>query len=137
MRPIICVDFDGVLNSFESGWLSAGRITDPPVEGAISWLRYLLEELSDFQIAIYSARSKYFGGRRGMKRWLMKWGLTKQEIKELDFPLFKPAAFLTIDDRALTFRGKFFSADKIRDFRPWYEKTDETSEVPSIQQEKN
>jgi hypothetical protein len=34
----ICVDFDGVLHSYASGWKGAGVVADGPVDGAIEWL---------------------------------------------------------------------------------------------------
>ena len=65
--PLLCLDFDGVIHSFKSGWKGATNIPDPPVEGAIDWLRSLLgrpinEDTGlryiDFRLAIYSARSR-------------------------------------------------------------------------------
>ena len=55
--PIICVDFDGVLHSYTSGWRGAGNIPDPPVDGALEWLIDAVEG-GKVQIAIYSSRSK-------------------------------------------------------------------------------
>ena len=37
-NPIICVDFDGVIHSYKSGWRGVAVIPDPPVPGAIEWL---------------------------------------------------------------------------------------------------
>ena len=38
-----------------------------------------------------------------------------------EWPWFKPAAFISIDDRALTFTGRWddFSVDKLVVFKPW------------------
>lgn len=123
--PIICLDFDGVLHSFTSGHLHHKAIPDPPVNGAIKWLASMIK-YPGFKIYIYSARSRKFGGRRAMKRWLVKQfklaGEDHKLVKHLTFPLFKPPAFLMIDDRAMTFNGVFPSVEEIKDFKPWYKK---------------
>ena len=128
--PILCLDFDGVLHSYRSGWKGATKILDPPVEGAIEWLRSLLGRpvnentrlrYLDFRVAIYSARSRHLFGRRAIKKWLMKHNLKKSEIKLIDFPLMKPQLYLQIDDRALTFTGTFPTADEMKNFRPWHQ----------------
>ena len=66
-KPTISVDFDGVLHSYKSGWKGARNIPDDPVPGAIEWLCSMLMR---YQIAISSARSSQFGGRRAMKQWV-------------------------------------------------------------------
>ena len=40
-------------------------------------------------------------------------------IKEVRWPLFKPPATVTLDDRALTFTGTWPSIDALLAFRPW------------------
>ena len=130
-NKIICVDFDGVLHSYASGWQGVATISDPPVDGAINWLVEHLpvpDELCCMSpiytepiVQIYSARSKSWRGRRAMKKWLIKHGLPACYIKEgvLKFPIKKPAAFLTIDDRAICFNGKFPTTKEMEDFKPW------------------
>jgi hypothetical protein len=127
--PILCVDFDGVIHSCKSGWKGATQIPDPPVDGAIEWLKRLLgrptsEEpgirFFDFRLAIYSARSQRLFGRRAMKKWLMKYSLSKSEIRLIDFPLMKPQLYLQIDDRAITFTGTFPTVEEMKNFQPWY-----------------
>ena len=131
--PIICVDFDGVIHSYTSGWLGVDVIPDPPVEGAIQWLRKhlpvpdalgLSEPYKGPIVMIYSSRSKSWKGRRAMKRWLIEHGLEREYISDgiLKFPTKKPAAFLTIDDRAICFDGAFPSTDVMMGFKPWNKK---------------
>lgn len=67
MKPTLCLDFDGVIHSYESGWQGPRVIPDPPVPGA---LEFITKSLDDFQVAIFSSRSGYWFGRRAMKRWL-------------------------------------------------------------------
>lgn len=130
-KPILCLDFDGVLHSYSSGWKGAKIIPDPPTQGAIEWLRSLLgcpenegigARYLDFRVAIYSSRSHQSGGIKAMKKWLEKHGLTKYEIELIDFPKYKPPATLGLDDRVLTFNGIFPSVDEMRRFKPWNKK---------------
>lgn len=128
---ILCLDFDGVLHSYTSGWKGAKSIPDKPVEGAIEWIRSLLgcpenegigPRYLDFKVCIYSSRSRYWGGRKAIKKWLIKHGLTKYEVELISFPLMKPAAFLQIDDRAICFTGKFPTSKEMLSFKPWNKK---------------
>lgn len=131
--PILSLDFDGVLHSYVSGWKGARNIPDPPVYdeltgmNSIEWLSTLVYDqrdpfvprFKDFDVCIYSSRSKYFGGRAAMKAWLLKWGLRPGELEAIRFPLTKPPAFLQIDDRAWQFVGVFPRAEDMKPFRPW------------------
>ena len=56
-----------------------------------------------------------------MKKWLIEHGLPAAYIREgiLKFPTKKPAAFLTIDDRAICFDGTFPSTETMMSFKPW------------------
>lgn len=67
-KPTLSIDFDGVLHGYGSGWRGARTIPDAPVDGAIAFLHRAVEH---FDVAIFSARSHQFGGRRAMKRWLI------------------------------------------------------------------
>jgi hypothetical protein len=66
-KPILCLDFDGVIHSYTSGWKGAAVIPDPPVLGA---LEFIVTALERFEVHILSSRSHQWGGRRAMKRWL-------------------------------------------------------------------
>jgi len=136
-KPILCVDFDGVISNYESGWLGATTIPDPPVPGA---LQFLWRATEIFSVQVYSSRSKTQAGRDAMRYWMIKWSFREfcgtqwydPECKHpmcvddpshypIGFPDAKPAARVSIDDRALTFKGdwnEFEPADLI-DFQPW------------------
>lgn len=43
-------------------------------------------------------------------------------VKEISWPLFKPPAMVTIDDRAITFTGEWPSIDALLAFKPWNKK---------------
>lgn len=133
-NPIICVDFDGCIHSYTSGWKGVDVIPDDPVPGAIEWLMEHLPvpdaicamapEHKGPEVQIYSSRSKSWFGRRAMKKWLIKHGLPSCYITDgiLKFPSKKPAAFLTIDDRAICFNGTFPTAKEMMSFKPWNKK---------------
>ena len=126
-KPILCVDFDGVIHSYTSGWKGDDVIPDPPVEGALLWL---LAALDHFNVQIYSSRSKTMGGRHAMQEWLRVWADKEFPKDDADrlfkgvlFAWQKPAAFLTIDDRAITFKGDWqefrLQPRQLLEFKPW------------------
>jgi len=121
---IICLDFDGVIHSYISGWQGARNIPDPPVEGALEWIHKALN--SGYRVAIHSSRGRYLFGRRAMRRWLRKHagGLWYEApgfvgLEAVEFPRGKPPALVTLDDRAITFHGTFPDLALIADFKPW------------------
>lgn len=67
--PTLCLDFDGVLHSYTSGWKGADVIPDPPTDGA---MRFLYDAADHFKLAIFSSRSHQSGGKAAMKAWLTK-----------------------------------------------------------------
>lgn len=113
-KPILCLDFDGVIHSYTSGWQGADVISDGPVDGAELFIH---EAMKHFTVAIYSTRSHDPGGIKAMQEWFGKWMLIP--IDKLSWPGTKPPAFLTIDDRAITFEGAWPNIDVIRKFKPW------------------
>lgn len=127
-KPILCVDFDGVVHSYSSGWKGADVISDPPVPGAIA---FLLAALEHFDVCIYSSRSSQRGGTPAMKEYLYReagncWydSPAGPGLENIRFPEDKPAAFLTIDDRAICFDGNWSALRpaELLNFRPWNKK---------------
>lgn len=148
-QPIICLDFDGVIHSYASGWKGAAVIPDPPVPGA---LEFIVTALDHAQVAIFSSRSHQWGGKRAMKRWLRthlialddgrlgppQWWLNRVHrtafadpwpdecahaadlvVREISWPWFKPPALVSIDDRAIQFTGTWPAVGDLLKFRPW------------------
>lgn len=123
-KPILCLDFDGTIHSYYSGWQGARNIPDPPVPGAIC---FIIEALgAGFDVVIHSSRGRYFGGRRAMRAWLKKhagaaWypSLAGPGLEDVRFPLLKPAAMVSIDDRAITFTGRWPAVAYLKNFKPW------------------
>jgi hypothetical protein len=132
-KPILCLDFDGVLHSYTSGWSGADVILDPPTTGAMA---FILDAMEHFTVAIYSSRSNAPGGIPAMQEWLAMhmeahvrkaWGLGGGELREslenvlgaIQWPTTKPPALVTLDDRAVTFTGNFPGVEELRRFEPW------------------
>lgn len=124
-KPILCLDFDGVLHSYTSGWKGADVIPDPPVPGAIAFLR---EAVKHFRVAIFSSRSHQPGGQVAMRTWLGghiiadEPGIVMQDppwFAAIEWPTEKPPALVTIDDRAITFTGTWPSIETLMAFKPW------------------
>jgi hypothetical protein len=126
--PTICVDFDGVIHSYERGW-QAGAIYGTVVPGFFEWVERVR---SRFRLVIYSSRSKTDEGVMAMATWLHlrrnEWIATggvrdPSEPLGIEFADEKPAAFLTIDDRAIRFEGDWnapeLATEALLAFRPW------------------
>lgn len=125
-KPILCLDFDGVLHSYTSGWKGADVILDPPVDGAAA---FVCEALETFDVQVFSSRSNQDGGIFAMQCWL------KEAIEDhldcdpeianqiavfnVKWPKEKPPAKITIDDRAITFNGIWPDINMLHDFQPW------------------
>lgn len=124
-KPILCLDFDGVIHSYSSGWKGADIIPDPPVDGA---MRFIWDATEHFRVAIFSSRTNQRGGLSAMKSWLTKnftdyWMADRttcdDKLAEIEWPTEKPAAMVTLDDRALTFEGIWPKIETLKEFQPW------------------
>jgi nitroreductase len=110
-RPILCLDFDGVLHAYRRGWQGPTTIDDEPVPGAQDFVTRAQEY---FEVVVYSSRSSHPGGIQAMQEWMRHHG-----FPELKYATQKPAAFLTIDDRAMLFQGVWPDPQALRAFQPW------------------
>lgn len=125
-KPILCLDFDGVIHSYTSRWQGADVIPDPPVEGAIA---FVLGALHDFDVVIFSSRSNQPGGIAAMQKWLKEhagscWyeSPAGPGLEDVRFVKEKPPAMVTLDDRAITFTGTFPNPHDLLGFKPWNKK---------------
>lgn len=128
-KPILCLDFDGVIHSYTSGWKGADVILDLPVSGSVA---FICSALPYFTVAIYSSRSGQSGGIDAMQRWLsnamhaagMYPETAAQVLEQIEWPTEKPPAMLTIDDRAICFNGQWADYDPVEllKFQPWNKK---------------
>lgn len=123
-KPILCLDFDGVIHSYTSGWQGAAIIPDRPVPGA---MEFICQAVEQFRVVVYSSRSGQPGGVEAMEGWLLaflvehadSFGEAKRVFDQIEWPLEKPSAMVTIDDRAITFTGTWPTLDELKAFRPW------------------
>lgn len=132
-KPILCLDFDGVIHSYTSKWTRADEILDPPVPGAI---RFLREALKHFDVAILSSRSHQDGGINAMAQWLMKNSLSEgfgtEWLQHITWALEKPPAKIMLDDRAITFTGAWPPIKELLAFEPWNKSADGRSHTRAI-----
>jgi hypothetical protein len=124
-KPILCIDFDGVLHSYTSGWQGADIVSDPPVPGAIEFLK---EAVKHFRVAVFSSRSHQPGGGPAMRTWLGEHILRSDPdvinhdppwFAAIEWPEAKPSAMVTLDDRAVTFTGVWPDMETLLAFKPW------------------
>lgn len=119
-RQTLCIDFDGVIHDYKRGWRD-GEIYGDVTAGFWDWA---LEMQKYFELTIYSSRSKTPGGRLAIRRWLREqWHKAGRDgaPPEFTYAHRKPPAWLTIDDRCITFTGDWtvLSREKLQSFRPW------------------
>lgn len=111
-KQTVIFDFDGVINSYRSGWTGAEDIPDPPVSGIREAIKAIRRH---YRLVIVSSRCYHPGGIDAIKAWLIKY-----DIQVDDVTGEKPPAKVIVDDRAITFDGDAAALlDKIRTFKPW------------------
>lgn len=144
-KPTICIDFDGVIHSYERGW-QGGEIYGTVVPGFFEWATKASKTMD---LVVYSSRSKEREGTLAMANWLISqaaavgWQLTMPfdedmrrirllhawdaNVIVLRFAHEKPAAWITIDDRAIRFTGDWadsaLTVESLLAFRPWNSNT--------------
>ena len=128
-KPTLCIDMDGTIHAFSKGWHD-GTLYDDVTDGFFEWAEQAAKQ---FKLVIYSSRSATDEGRAAMLAWLIEqrraWREAAGMHDETDAPLGfefadkKPAAWLTIDDRAVRFNGDWSAVElapnTLRMFRPW------------------
>jgi len=126
MSKTIAVDFDGVIHSYITPFCDVPP--DKPVDGAIQFLRDLLES-SEYKVAILSTRNLSENGPENIRKYLLENGLSKEEVDKISIPSEKIKAHLYIDDRGWRFEGKFPTIDQIRETHPWNKPMREAAEA--------
>lgn len=93
----VCLDFDGVIHSYRSGWKGESSIPDPPIHGVREAIAQLRKR---YRVVIHSARSATDEGAEAIRGWL-----SRHDIEVDDVCAHKPPAFVYVDDRAIAFTG--------------------------------
>ena len=97
MKQTVVIDFDGVLNSYVSGWKGAAVIPDPPTPGAKEAMDALRQT---YQVVVVSSRCHQPGGVEAIREWLAKHGIVVDDVTN-----DKPPHIVVVDDRAFRFEG--------------------------------
>jgi hypothetical protein len=127
-KPIICLDFDGVIHAYRKGWQD-GSIYDDVMPGFFDWATAAKER---FKLVIYSSRSKDAAQLEDMRNWLRvqwdsagrpSWTCSNDMLSDFEFSGVKPPAFLTIDDRCVRFDGRWgapeLQPEALAAYRTW------------------
>lgn len=136
-----------MIHSYTSGWKGAAKIPDPPVPGALKFIvaarqsfRVAIFSPRSHQWGgrramrrwLYDQYLSLLVMEERTPPWLLRevngfgepWEdlaqVTASEIvNSIEFPLFKPPAMVSLDDRALTFTGEWPNVQQLTKFRPW------------------
>lgn len=111
-KPLLALDFDGVLCDYRSGWQGPDKLGQP-VFGAAEFVR---RAIADFDVVVFSARARHEEALPAMRAWLVRHGFPPLPITAI-----KPPAFLTLDDRAMQFTGVWPAVADLQAFKAWYE----------------
>ncbi len=110
-RSTVCVDLDGVLNTFDE-WRGP-EFFHPPRDGAREFLAAL--HANGYRVVVFTVR-----WHEWTSKWLEQFGLDTFVDEVTDR---KPPAHVYIDDRAVCFRGNFQETlEHVVGFRPFWER---------------
>lgn len=111
-KQTVCVDFNGVLDTY-AGWVEGGTGTEyPPRDGAKQFLEQLHHK---YKVIIHTAIDV-----QHVLVWLFDNGMggLVDEVTNT-----KPPAIAYIDDRAICFKGDYEDTLKqLEQFQPWWRK---------------
>jgi hypothetical protein len=115
----VALDFDGVINSYKSGWKGETE-TDDPVKGAAEGILKLLD--MGLSVVIYSTRAGSPEGKKTIYDYL--WSIIGGATERIAISAEKPIASVYVDDRAVTFSGDWEEIpEKIEKFKSWVDKS--------------
>jgi hypothetical protein len=115
----IAIDFDGVINSYKSGWKGPTE-TDEPVLSAAESISSLFNR--GYKLIIFSTRASTPEGVETIREYLRKHTENDLLVNSIEITDRKPISDVYIDDRAISFTGDWEDTlKKIDDFEPWTE----------------
>ena len=135
-KTIVNLDFDGTIHSYLSGWCGPDCIPDPPIAGAIEALQGYLDD-DDLIVCFHTSRFGDVDRTRdavvAVRDWLHRYGIHRSLIKVrhhvgpeddvepgyLYLVVRKPAADVGLDDKVMTFRGRYPTPQQLKSFRGW------------------
>lgn len=114
----VSIDFDGVINSYTSGFISVDIIPDVPVTGAFEFIEMVLKH--NWKVVIFSTRNKHPNAVKAIKDWFLRYKMKQEILDQLEFPIDKPIARIYIDDRGYKFEGIWPTMSELKEFYPWH-----------------
>jgi hypothetical protein len=109
-KRTLALDFDGVIHRY-NGW-NNGELNEP-LAGAVEFVR---EAVQVFQVYVVSSRCNNEEGIDTILSWLSKHGFPEEVVVTSE----RPPAYVSLDDRALTFTGQWPKVDDLWNFQPWW-----------------
>jgi hypothetical protein len=117
----IAIDFDGVINSYKSGWKGPTE-TDEPVLSAAESVNGLWNR--GYKLIIFSTRANTPEGITTIREYLRKHTENNELADSIEITDRKPIADVYIDDRAIPFNGDWEETiGQIEGFKPWMDKS--------------
>ena len=110
--PVLVLDFDGVIHGY-TGWKGADQF-DEPNPGAVEFVTKAVEH---FRVVVVSSRCNHHNGVKMIEQWLTKWGFPDSVTVSAE----RPPAYVTLDDRAVTFQGFWPPVETLLNFKPWWQ----------------
>lgn len=102
MQKALCIDFDGTLHAYTSGWQGDDIVSDLPVEGAVQACHDLAE--AGWKLYVLSSRTNL----EPVAAWLQEHNFPPMTLTRV-----KPICIAYIDDRAVRFEGNWSSIRKM------------------------
>jgi len=114
-KKIVCLDFDDVINNYGS-WENEGfvKIKGKPMFGIKKAIKQFKK--AGCKVFVHSVRCGYAGGRHAIILYLEKYHIKVDKVF-----VNKPPADVYVDDKAITFKGKW-NKDMIQailEFKSW------------------